>query len=68
MNLFAPAPQTDYDSDKPQERAFSLVLDKVAAEEIDARLEREARFDADLWAVEIELGSIRIEDLISISQ
>jgi hypothetical protein len=66
-SLYAPAPQTDYNSDKPQERSFSLVLDKVAAAEIETKLEREMRFDGDLWAVEIELGSIRIEELISIS-
>jgi hypothetical protein len=67
-SLYAPAPQTDYDTDKPQERGFSLVLDKVGAAEIDAKLGREMRFDPDLWAVEIELGAIRIEELILISQ
>jgi hypothetical protein len=66
-SLYAPAPQTDYDSDKPQERSFSLVLDRAGAGETDAKLAREMRFDSDLWAVEIELGSVQIEEMISIS-
>ncbi len=65
-SLYAPAPQTDYDSDKPQERGFSLVLDRVAAGEIDARLEREVRFDRDLWAVEVELGKLGVGELIEV--
>jgi hypothetical protein len=66
-SLYAPAPQTDYDSDKPQERSFSLVLDTASAATIDAKIEREMRFDSDLWVVELEPGSIQIEALISIS-
>jgi hypothetical protein len=66
-SLYAPAPQTDYDTDKPQDRSFSLVLDKVAAAEIDAKLEREARFDADFWAVEVELGGMALEELFQVS-
>ena len=65
-SLYAPGPQTDYDTDKPQERSFSLVLDRVAAGEIDARLEREARFDADFWAVELELGEMEAGALLDI--
>jgi hypothetical protein len=67
-SLYAPAPQTDYDTDKPQDRSFSPVLDKVAAAQIDAKLEREARFDADFWAVEIEPGSTAFEALVQVSQ
>jgi hypothetical protein len=67
-SLYAPAPQSDYDTDKPQDRSFSLVLDRVAAAEIDAKLEREARFDADFWAVEIELGGLEIKELFQVSQ
>ncbi len=66
-SLYAPGPQTDYDTDRPQDRSFSLVLHRVTPSEIDARLEREARFDADFWAVEIEPGAMRIEEMIEIA-
>jgi hypothetical protein len=66
-SLYAPAPQTDYDTGKPQERGFSLVMQRVGAEEIEAKLAREMRFDSDLWAVEVELGAVQIEEMISIS-
>jgi hypothetical protein len=66
-SLYAPAPQTDYDTGKPQERGFSLVLEQVGAEEIEAKLVREMRYDSDLWAVEIELASMKVEELFSIS-
>jgi hypothetical protein len=62
------SPQTDYDTGKPQERGFSLVLERVGAEEIEAKLLREMRYDSDLWAVEIDLGAVQIEEMISISQ
>jgi hypothetical protein len=67
-SLYAPAPQTDYDTGKPQERAFSLVLERVGAAEIEEKLAREGRFDPDFWAVEIETGAVGIGELISISQ
>jgi hypothetical protein len=65
-SLYAPAPQTDYDTGKPQERGFSLVLERVGAEEIEAKLMREMRFDADLWAVEVEVEAMEIGALICV--
>ena len=49
--LYGPAPQTSYDSAKPDERFFTLlgVGDDGAA--FDARLEREKKFDPDIWVV-----------------
>jgi hypothetical protein len=57
-DLYGPAPQTDYATDKPQERAFSLVLEAARDEEAEDKLARELRFDSDLWAVELEPASL----------
>lgn len=53
-DLFAPAPQTSYEEDRPDERAFQTVESDAAEGDVDARLEREKRWDPDLWIVEIE--------------
>jgi hypothetical protein len=37
-----------------RDRAFSLVLERVNASEIEEKLAREGRFDPDFWAVELE--------------
>ena len=64
--LFGPAPQTSYDTAKPDERHFTRYdLEDEAS--LDARLEKERRFDPDIWVVEIEPGRTAIEDLISLS-
>ncbi|HEY6630300.1 MAG TPA: DUF1491 family protein [Rhizobiaceae bacterium] len=63
--LFGPAPQTSYDTAKPEERHFvRYQLDDEEA--LDARLEKEKRFDYDIWVVEIEPGQGAVEDLISV--
>lgn len=64
--LYGPAPQTSYDSAKPDERFFTLlgVGDDGAA--FDARLEREKKFDPDIWVVEIEGGAAPVEELLAV--
>ena len=65
--LFGPAPQTSYDTAKPDERYFiRYPLDDEAA--LDARLEKEKRFDYDIWVVEIEPGQGSVEELISVAE
>jgi hypothetical protein len=64
--LFGPAPQTSYDSAKPDDRFFSLVGTGDDMEMFEARLERENKFDPDIWVVEIEAGNVPVEDLISV--
>lgn len=55
--LYGPAPQTAYETERPDERLFRLIA-AAPQHEIDARLEREQRFDPDIWVVEIELEAI----------
>ena len=62
--LFAPAPQAIFDEKKPQDRVFERRLMSVANEDVDALLERETRFDPDLWIVELETE--RPEDYLEI--
>jgi hypothetical protein len=64
--LFGPAPQSSYDTAKPDERFFVRhdLADEAA---LEARLEKERRFDPDFWVVEIEPGQGTIEELLSVS-
>lgn len=66
MSLFGPAPQSSYDSARPDERYFSLVACQDL-EEAEARLEKEKRFDPDIWVVEIEVGQTPVEELVSVT-
>ncbi len=60
-DLYGPSPQTEYESGRPQDRLFAQLLPSASDADIDAKLEREARFDSDLWIVELELGDARAE-------
>ncbi|MEK1853131.1 MAG: DUF1491 family protein [Phyllobacterium sp.] len=53
-DLFGPAPQMVYDETKPNERLFTPLKADVAETEINADLEKQMRWDRDLWIVEIE--------------
>ncbi len=64
--LFGPAPQTSYDSARPDERYFTVIGAGEDTDIIEARLEREKRFDPDVWVVEIEAGAVPVEELISV--
>lgn len=56
FDLYAPAPQSliGGDEDDAGGRIFLPVLSCVAEDEIARRLEKETRFDGDLWVVERE--------------
>lgn len=66
-DLFGPAPQTTYDSAKPDERFFSRLDIGDDPDAAEARLAKEQRFDSDIWVVEIEPGPLAVEDLISLA-
>ena len=54
VTLYGPAPQVAYEEGKPQERGFSEMLGPADDAAIEAKLEKERRFDPDLWVVEID--------------
>ena len=53
-DLYAPAPQTELAESDTGGRLFQHVLRRAPAEEITARLDRETRFDPDVWIVAVE--------------
>ena len=64
--LYGPAPQTSYDSAKPDDRFFTLLGTGDDSAMFDARLEKEKKFDPDIWVVEIEAGTVPVEELLSV--
>ncbi len=67
MRFYGPAPQTSYDTAHPDERQFSPINSYEDSEDIDKLLERERRFDPDIWVVEIEAGEMDIEKLLTLT-
>lgn len=67
-DLYGPSPQTEYETDRPQDRLFALLLPAATDSDIDAKLEREARFDSDLWVVELELGDAPASSFFEITK
>lgn len=67
-SLFGPAPQQVYDEAKPDERIFTHLQSGLMPGEEEARMEREIRFDPDLWMIEIEPGGVAIEELIVVAK
>jgi hypothetical protein len=63
LALYCPAPQSDYSGDIA-ERRFTRELTDATPADIERRLEKEARFDSDLWVVEVEAGTDRLEEWI----
>jgi hypothetical protein len=55
-DLFGPAPQTAFAESHPADRAFSpcFVKQPVPHSDIEAYLQRQLRFDPDLWIIEVE--------------
>ena len=53
--LYVPAPQTVYDDSRPIERFFMPMSEgPVSEQSVEERLQKEIRFDPDVWIVEIE--------------
>lgn len=66
--LYAPAPQSsamEAEDAPPGGRLFECRLDNADAQAVAALLERERRFDPDLWVVDLEIEAIG--DLLAIA-
>lgn len=58
-NLYGPAPQSfSNDEEERAERRFERRLMNVQAQDVEALLEKEHRFDGDLWVVELETETV----------
>lgn len=64
QNLYGPAPQSFSDEEQGAERRFERRLTAVEGPEIDALIDKERRFDSDLWVVELETETV--DELISV--
>ncbi len=53
-DLYGPAPQSLVDEDTGEDRLFTPIMRTAPAADVEERIRREARFDSDLWLVEIE--------------
>jgi hypothetical protein len=55
-DLYGPAPQSVFDEARPADRAFIASMKQQPAPDADveAYLEKQLRFDPDLWVVEVE--------------
>ena len=65
-SLFGPAPQTSYDPGRPEERRFIRLNEGEDNAALERRLEKEIRFDPDVWIVEVEVGQTPLEELIAV--
>jgi hypothetical protein len=54
VSLFAPAPQTAFEEGEERGRKFEMRLGAAEEAAVREALQREIRFDPDLWVVEIE--------------
>ncbi|MGV1751466.1 DUF1491 family protein [Agrobacterium sp. CG674] len=58
-NLYSPAPHCFSDDEEGSaDRRFELRLGHADAADVEAVLEKERRFDSDLWVVEIETETV----------
>jgi len=54
FTLYAPAPQAMFEEGEAGERKFERVLSSVVEAETADYLQRQMKFDSDIWVVEIE--------------
>lgn len=67
LTLFGPAPQTDYGEGAPDDRRFQKLMRTGDEQAVAARMEKETRFDSDVWLVEMELSGQAAEDFFAVT-
>jgi hypothetical protein len=55
IRLFGPAPQSFFEEGRPDERRFEERLATGDELQLQDSLERELKFDSDIWIIEIEV-------------
>jgi len=53
-DLYTPAPQAEFSEAAPSDRLFQRVHEGLDADAIRTAIEREVRFDPDVWVVAVE--------------
>lgn len=53
-DLYAPAPQSAFHESRPTDRLFQQVLGGATSEAVTESIDREARFDPDVWVIAVE--------------
>lgn len=56
--LFGPAPQSLVDDEGALDRRFEMRLERAEPDAVAALIEREIKWDSDLWLVELEIETI----------
>lgn len=54
IDLYGQAPQSAFVETQARDRLFQILMEKSERSDIDGRLASEARFDPDLWIIEVE--------------
>ncbi|WP_274629694.1 DUF1491 family protein [Arvimicrobium flavum] len=67
VTLYGPAAQASYDTAKPDDRLFSVLMSEAEEEAVEQRLAKEARFDPDIWVVELEPGDQEVAELLNVT-
>jgi hypothetical protein len=68
VTLYGPAAQASYDTAKPDERLFTILISEGESDAADQRLAKEMRFDSDIWVVELEPGERAINELLVVAK
>lgn len=53
-DLYAPAPQSAFHESRPTDRLFQQVLGGATSEAVRESIDRETRFDSDVWVIAVE--------------
>jgi hypothetical protein len=56
--LYGPAPQSLFDAETSGDRRFEIRVRNGEGPDVEAVISREAKFDPDLWLIELETDSV----------